>query len=155
MELKSNRLCVTVARASKMSKGPTNVGNESPGTVGNWMPSALRLRVWLCSVIELSRSGSRADRACADRASACFTDSPDSCTRVLPSGFSAISTAWCKLSRNTSGRVNNCSSAAEPHNAVARQIPVSLVSMDGLRYRRGESRFEKRDHTPDGPGDVE
>ena len=64
MALKSKMVWVTDARMSKTLNGPTNFGNSTPG-IGllNRIPTASRLRVWLCCPTIASKLGSRAARA--------------------------------------------------------------------------------------------
>src|SRR5580693_5644389 len=151
MELKSKMLCVTLARASKTSKGPTNVGMVKPrmGTFGKVNPKAFRLLVWLCSEIAPSTSGSSAARASADRASACWMDSTASFTRVLPSGASARSTACLRL--NCSGA---CANEAGNKAATVKKRRLLSRMLHLRRHRSLQPRQQKRFQPADGSLDI-
>ena len=94
------------------------------------MPMAARLAVWSRSVREASRSGSSAARACADRACACFSASPESWILVLPSGEMATSTARFKL--------NSIGPAAEA-TCTAHNIQANLIYFSSLPAARARN----------------
>ena len=80
IELTSNTLCVTEARASIVKNGPTKVGNSKLGNGKRvrLMPIAAKLAVRFSYEKAPSTSGSNAARASLDRNSACLSDSAES-----------------------------------------------------------------------------
>src|SRR5580693_4280814 len=89
--------CCAEALASNTPKGPTKVLNENPGTLGKRIPNEFRLTVSLVSLIDPSTVGKNAALDSLALSCACLTDSIARATRGLPSGVSAISTAFFML----------------------------------------------------------